>query len=78
MSDTHKDSRRLTTRKMIIEVVANGDDTFEVMLNERLVGHRVPERWLDDEVCGKYGFCGEEFLEIKRQLADSGHATLIV
>ena len=78
MSDTRKDSARLATRKVIIEVIANGDDTFEIMLNQKLVGSHVPEQWLDDEVCGKYGFCGEEFEEIKRQLADSGCATLVV
>jgi hypothetical protein len=78
MSQTWKDSARKSTYPIVVEVATNDDGTYGIKLNEEVVGRSIPERWLDDELCGKRGFCGEELAEIKRQLRESGKGTLAV
>lgn len=78
MSQTWKDSARKSTHQIVVEVAVNDDGTYEIKLNAEVIGKSVPERWLDDELCGKRGFCGEELAEIKRQLGESGKGTLTV
>ena len=78
MSETWKDSRRQSTNRLVLKVAINADGTYQIEVNEEVVGKRIPERWLDDELCGKRGFCGEELAEIKRQLRDSGKAIFTV
>jgi len=76
MSQTWKDSARKSTRRIELKVAMNDDGTYEIMLNEEVVARCIPEKWLDDELCAKRGFCGEELAEIKRQLRDRGQAVL--
>ena len=78
MSQTGKDSARESTHRTIFEVATNGDGTYEIIFNQKVVGSRIPERWLDDELCRKRGFCGEELASIKRQLDESGRAVVIL
>jgi len=78
MSQTRKDSARQSTNRIVLEVAANGDGTFEITFNEKVVGRHIPERWLDDELCAKRGFCGEELASIKRQLGECGRAVVIL
>jgi hypothetical protein len=77
MSKTFKDSARKTTSKSVIEVVANGDGTFEIILSQEAVRTGVEKKWLNDELCVKYGFCGDEFDAIMRQLAECGRASIV-
>jgi CubicO group peptidase (beta-lactamase class C family) len=70
MSQTWKDLARQSTHRIVLEVATNGDGTYEIIFNERVVGSRIPERWLDDELCAKRGFCHEELASIKRQLEE--------
>lgn len=76
MSRTRKDAARQSTRRIVFEVAANGDGTFAITFNGEVVGSRIPERWLDDELCAKRGFCGEELVSIKRQLVECGRAVV--
>ena len=76
MTQTWKDSARQSTHRIVLKVATNNDGTYEIILNETVVGTRIPERWLDEELCAKRGFCGEELASIKRQLRDLGHAVL--
>ena len=78
MSQTWKDSARQSTQRAVLEVDANRDGTYEIILNEKVVGSRIPKRWLDEELCAKRGFCGEELASIKRQLDECGRAVLIL
>jgi hypothetical protein len=78
MSKTSKDSARNTARKLYLEVVANADGTYEIIVDKKVVGTRIAEQWLNEELCGKYGFCGEEFDAIKRQLQQGGRANICV
>lgn len=65
MSQTWKDSARQSSHRIVLKVETNHDGTYEIILNEKVVGRRIPERWLDQELCAKRGFCGEELAEIK-------------
>jgi len=78
MSQTRKDSARQSTHRIVLEVATNGDSTYEITFNYKVVGSRIPERWLDDELCAKRGFCGEELASIKRQLGECGRAFVIL
>jgi len=78
MSETWKDAARQYTHGTVLEVAANGDDTYEIIFNQKVVGSRIPESWLDDELCAKRGFCGQELASIKRQLGECGRAVVIL
>jgi len=78
MSETWKDVARQSTHRTVLEVSANGDGTFDITFNEKVVGSRIPERWLGDELCAKRGFCYEELALIKRQLSQCGRAVVIL
>jgi hypothetical protein len=77
MSQTWKDSKRQSTHRAALEVATNLDGTYEIIFNEKVVGSRISERWLDDEL-SKTGFCGEELASIKRQLDECGRAVVIL
>ena len=78
MSETWKDSARQSTYRTVLEVATNGDGTYDIIVNEKVVSTRIPESWLDDELCAKRGFCGEELASIKRQLGECGRAVVTV
>lgn len=76
MSKTRKDSAKTETHKIALDVVKNADGSYEVFFNGEQVRSGAPEKWLGTELCARYGFCGEEYKEILRQLNESGRATL--
>ena len=76
MSRTRKDAARQSTQRVVLEVATNADGTFAITFNGEVVGSRIRERWLDDELCAKRGFCGEELASIKRQLVERGRAVV--
>lgn len=78
MSQTWKDSARQSTHRTVLELNKNDDGTYQIVFNEEVVGSRIPEEWLDGELCAKRGFCGEELVSIKRQLQEIGRAVVIL
>lgn len=78
MGQTRKDIARQSTYRTVLEVQRNNDGTFEITVNGEVAGTGVPERWLDDELCAKRGFCGDELTSIKRQLEEKGRAIVSV
>jgi hypothetical protein len=78
VSRTRKDEPFKKTAATTLQVVKNADGTYEVIWRGELVCSRVQERWLKEELCVRYGFCGEEYEVILRQLNQSGRATVIV
>ena len=76
MSRTRKDERFKKTVRIVLEVLKNDDGTYEVFSKGELARSRVSERWLNRELCGGFGFCGDEYEDIIRQLNDSGKATV--
>jgi hypothetical protein len=77
LSRTHKDERSRKTVSFAVEVLKNEDGTYEVFYKGKLTCSRVPECWLYKELCVRFGFCGDEYEPIIRQLNDSGKATLL-
>ena len=78
MGQTWKDSARKSSHQIVLEVAANIDGTYEITVNGEVVGKLISERWLNDELCAKRRFCGEELIDIKRQLRERGKAVLTV
>lgn len=74
MGRTRKDSKQ--TPKTIIEVAKRPDETFDLVVNGKLFRNRIPERWLPDELCVRWGFCGEEYDAILRELNQKGRITI--
>jgi len=57
-------------------VVKRDDGTFDLFLNGKLDHHRIPETWLPDELCVRFGFCGDEYDSILLELNENGRATV--
>ena len=74
MSRTLKDSRKATTR--VLEVVRMDDGTFDLFMNGKLDRERVPEDGLNEQLCVRFGFCGEEYDSILQELAENGRKKL--
>jgi hypothetical protein len=47
LSQTWKDSARKSSYRIVVEVATNADGTYEITVNEEVVGKRIPERWID-------------------------------
>ena len=70
MSRTRKDSNQ--TRNTILELVRTKDGTFDLFLNSNLDRSSVPEQYLNNELCVRFGFCGEEYDTILREAKQKG------
>lgn len=53
------------------------NDTFNLLLNGKLDRERVSERWLNEELCVRFGFCGEEYNSILDELTRNGRKKLV-
>ncbi len=73
MSHTDKDSRKTTNT--VPEVVRRDDGTFDLFLNREIDRNRIPEQWLSHEIWARWGFCGEEYKLILRELEEHGRTT---
>lgn len=72
MSRTRKNPKHI--QPTILEVIKRNDGTFDILLNHRLDRKRIPERWLADEICVRFGFCGEEYDSILREIDQDGRS----
>jgi len=70
VSRTRKDSNQ--TRNTILELVRTKDGTFDLFLNSNLDRSSVPEQYLNNELCVRFGFCGEEYDTILREAKQKG------
>ena len=57
------------------EVIANEDGSFALLRQGQLLHGSIPDRWLEEELA-KYGFCGQEYRDIRQQLKARGRATV--
>jgi len=55
------------------EISKNGDGTFAIYRNSELLHDSIPDKWLEAQL-GRYGFCGQEYSEIRLQLELRGKA----
>lgn len=74
MSRTGKDSSQ--SRKTVLELVKRDDGTFDLFLNGRLDRTHVAEKWLPDELCVRFGFCGEEYDAILHDAKQDGRTMI--
>jgi hypothetical protein len=74
MTRTRKDSSHFA--KTVLEVVKRDDGTFDLFLNRKLDRSRVQQTWLPEELCIRFGFCGEEYDSILRDVDQNGKTTL--
>jgi hypothetical protein len=66
-----RDSQQRTTT---LEIVERDDLTFDIFLNGKLDRRSIAERWLPGELCVRFGFCGDEYDVILREVKQKGRA----
>ena len=64
-------------RKRTLEVVKMDDGTFDLFLNHTLDRRGITEQWLPEELCVRFGFCGEEYRSILCELKQKRRITLL-
>jgi len=65
MGRTEKDSPQ---SKRFLEVVKRNDGTYDLFLNGVPVRSRIAEAWLSEELCVRFGFCGQEYDSILHEV----------
>jgi hypothetical protein len=73
MSHTFKDDPR---KQRFLEVVRRNDGTYDLFLNDTPDRDSIPQQWLQEELCVRFGFCGEEYEAILRELNLNGRIRL--
>lgn len=74
MSRTRKDSHQ----NRVLEVVKRDDGTFDLFLNRNVYRSGISEDTLPRELCMRFGYCGEEYEEILRELNQAGKKQLFL
>ena len=75
VSRTRKDSNQ--TVNTVLEVVRTDNGTFDLFLNGKLDRKHIPEKWFNEELCVRFGFCGEEYDSILNELTQHGRKRLV-
>jgi predicted SpoU family rRNA methylase len=75
VSRTRKDSNQV--KNTVLEVVKKNDGTFDLFLNRELDRNNIPETWLPEQLCVRFGFCGEEYDPILREVNQNGRTTIV-
>jgi hypothetical protein len=76
VSGTRKDSKQISST--VLELVAKSDGTFDLLWDGKLDRTGIPERWLNEELCVRFGLCGDEYdaivLEPRRRVEPLGRS----
>ena len=72
MGRTYKDSRQAT----VVEVLKRPDGTFDLYINRTLDREAIHSDGLPDELCVRFGYCGQEYDDLLKQLHQSGRVEL--
>jgi|HubBroStandDraft_2_1064218.scaffolds.fasta_scaffold57211_2 hypothetical protein len=59
-------------KQNVWEFLRRPDGTYAVSHNGTLLSDSIPEKWLESEICERYGFCGRECDDIRSQLDRCG------
>lgn len=73
MSRTQKNSR---LARRFLEVVRKDDGTYDLFLDDIPDRSSIPEPWLSEELCVRFGFCGEQYTTILAELNLRGRTRL--
>lgn len=76
MSRTRKDSRGHFNTT--IEIIKVGEDAYDLLLNHEVFRIDAPESALPDWLCVRYGFCGEEYEDILREIKLNGKKVIVL
>jgi len=76
MGPTRKDSTQ--NRSTVLEVVKRQDGRFDILLNRKLDRSGILEEWLPEELCVRFGFCGEEYDSILSEVSKNGRTKLVL
>lgn len=63
--------------KTVWEIIKKEDGTFDLFRTGELLHGSIPEKWLADQL-EQYGFCGQEYAEIRLQLDQAGFAKIVL
>jgi len=74
VSRTRKDSHQ----NRFLEVAKRDDGTFDLFLNRNVYRSGISEDTLPRELCMRFGYCGEEYEEILRELNQAGKKQLFL
>ncbi len=69
MSRTRKDSNWQGT---VIRVIRREDGDFDLFLNRELAKESIPLTGLEAVLCGRFGYCQDEFSAILSELDKNG------
>ena len=72
---TRKDFKQVGTN--VLELFRRTDGAIDLFLNGTPDRTNIPEKWLNEEVCVRFGFCGEEYDSIVRDLTQNGRARVM-
>jgi hypothetical protein len=76
MSRTRKDFKRM--KDTVLEVVKRDDGKFDLFLNRKLDQSERPESSLPEWLCVRFGFCGEEYHSILKEVNLNGRVKIIL
>jgi hypothetical protein len=62
----------------VLEVAKRDDGKFDLFLNRKLDQGQKPESVLGAWLCVRFGFCGEEYDSILREVNLSGSKTIVL
>jgi len=77
VSRTRKDSSRLKTKFTVLELVKRANGIFDLFVNGTLHRGDIEERWLPEELCVRFGFCGSEYDAILLEANESGRSKVM-
>jgi len=73
MSHTFKGAPK---KQRFLEVVRRNDGTYDLFLGDTPDRSSIPEQWLQEELCVRFGFCGAEYKSILREVNLNGRTRL--
>jgi hypothetical protein len=76
MSRTVKDSKGLPTTPNVFDIIRKQDGSFDILHNGELAHKSIPDHWLESQLV-KYGICGEEYRDARRELNKLDRVKLI-
>ncbi len=54
------------------------DENYAIFHKDKLLSDSIPEKWLERELCVRYGFCGREFRDIVNGLKESDSYRIVL
>ncbi len=59
------------------EIIRKQDGSFDIFHKGELLHGSIPDQWLENQL-GNYGFCGQEYKDIRYELDQFGRARVVL